>query len=373
MFRLSLLLGCLTVWMFGCDGRRGDVKVEKNIATVELLEIKDETVSEALELTGDVMPWEKLGLCFKVGGRVKKIYVDEGDKIRAGQLIAELDPTDYDLTRKLAQSQVDALKPHLERARKLRKADAVPESNLEELESRYQAASLQLSQAKNQLSYARLYAPMDGVVLQRMVAAGDMVGNSRPVIALVDLTRVKVILPLAQRHIGQVHEGELVTLTAPGLEGERQGKIHTIGLAADPKTRTIPVTVEIDNKDQKLRAGMLASVKLPVGSSQGRYVPFDVITRDLRGRPKVLTYLPEEQRLVSREVTVGSIKGDRIEMLSGLNAGDRILYRGIATPSDLIRVTAIHPSDDLKAELSVPESMKEVQSGKTEAGAEVER
>ena len=353
-FRYLITLLTLTTFLSGCNAARPAATAKKTAVAVELIEVHPETLDETLRLTGDVMPWEKLGLSFKVGGRLQKILVDEGDSIHSGQLIAEIDPTDYALTRKLAQSQVDALKPHLERARKLRKADVVPESNLEELESRYSAASLQLSQAKAQLSYAKLYAPMDGVVLKRMAAQGDMVGTSRPVIALVDLSRVKVILPLAQRHISRIRKGQTVTLTAPGIEGSREGRIHTIGLAADPKTRTIPITVEIDNADGALRAGMLATVEIKLGQSEGLFLPFDVITRDLRGKPKVLVYQQDTQTLASQEIVIGELRGDRIHILSGLKEGDRILYRGIAFNGDWVQVDSRHPSNHLDQTQPVP-------------------
>ncbi|MFW5739793.1 MAG: efflux RND transporter periplasmic adaptor subunit [Myxococcota bacterium] len=184
-------------------------------------------------LSGDVQPWEVLPLSFKVGGRVARILVEEGEQVKAGQPVAYLDARDYVLARDLARAQIDAIQPHLDRAERLHAADALPNA-IDEVAGKMKVAEVQREQANSQLAYAALHAPIEGVVVRRTASPGQMAGPTAPVVVIAALDPVKVSLPVAQRDLPLFQTGDTVALSAVGHAQPIEGTVHSIGGRRDP-------------------------------------------------------------------------------------------------------------------------------------------
>ncbi|MCP4676720.1 MAG: efflux RND transporter periplasmic adaptor subunit [Deltaproteobacteria bacterium] len=327
------------IGFFGCKETGAEPKEEApKPIPVQVETVKERELTEFRELSGDVHPFEVLPLSFKVGGRVSRILVEEGDEVKKGQLIALLDPRDYRLTRDLAESQVSALEPHLARAEKLLHQEVLPEAQLDELKSKMEAARIQRSQAQAQLSYARLNTTISGVVIKKMVAVGDLVGPSRPVAVIATMRKVEVILPVSQRDLPLFKEGFVIELDAPGFEKKFVGNVHRIGFTADEKTRTFPIVLEVDNPDLELRAGMVVEARIPVKRHQGIFVPLDTTTRDSRGEPMVFVVSKTGSRAETRPIRIGSLIGDQTQVLEGLAAGDQVIIRGLVQAGNPVLV-----------------------------------
>jgi RND family efflux transporter MFP subunit len=332
---VPLVLSCV---LAACPRRSPPVRPEERRVGVTVQVAALEEVPELRRISGDVMPWEILPLSFKVGGRLARLFVEEGDRVRRGQLVALLDSKDYKLVNDLAKTQIEGLEPHLKRAEALARDLALPKAKLDELQSKMDAAKIQHQQARAQLSYAALQSPMEGLVLQKRVAPGDLVDPTRPVVVLGDLKRVKVILPVPQRDLGLFRRGASLELSAPGVSRKLSGQVHSIGYAADPKTRTFPCTLSVDNSDLVLRAGMVVEAALEVARHRGILVPLDAVSRDLAGNPRLLV-LDRSERTESRSVKLGPLLGERILVAGGVQAGERIVVQGMVGPGELVVVT----------------------------------
>lgn len=340
--RLGLLLAAGAA-ASGCPPRQSAAPPGEHRTAVTVQVAALEEVAETRKLSGDVTPWEVLPLSFKVGGRVARLLVEEGDRVRRGQLVALLDAKDYRLVHDLARTQLEGLEPHYKRAERLAREAALPQAKLDELQARVDAARIQHQQARAQLSYAALHSPMDGLVLMRRVAAGDLVDPSRPVVVLADLRRVKVVLPVAQRDLGLFRRGAALELRAPGVTERYRGVVHSIAFAADPKTRTFPVTLSVENSDLSLRAGMVVEAELEVARHRGLLVPLDAVSRDLAGSPRLLVVDAAGQRAENRAVTLGPLLGERVLVASGLQAGERVVVRGLVGPGERVVVVGSFP------------------------------
>ncbi len=321
----------------GCRRGGEHTAVKERPIPVSVLAAEESEVPEHRRFSGDVMPWELLPLSFKVGGRVARLLVEEGQEVHRHQLVALLDSRDYKLQAELARTQVDALQPHLARAEKLHKEAAVPRAKLDELQGKMDAARIQQRQAGALLSYSALATPMAGIVLQRRVAVGDLVDPSRPVAVIADLRRVKVILPVPQRDLALFKLKLKVELAATGVERAPEGEVHQLGFAADPKTRTFPVTLAVENPTLALRAGMIVEARVRVALHRGIPLPLDAVSRDLTGSPRVLVVASGE-RVESRPVKLGPVLGEKVLVLGGLRAGERVVVRGLVQPGDLVTV-----------------------------------
>ncbi len=322
-----------------CDGNRANSPVATPV-TVEVQRVAETEQPETRLLSGDVQPWDVLPLSFKVGGRIARIAVDEGDKVKKGALVASLESRDYALTRDLANAQLDALSPHLRRAEALHAASALPAAQLDEIEGKVSVARIQRDQAETQLAYAALQAPIDGVVVRRLASPGQMAGPSAPVVVLASLDPAKVELPVAQRDLSLFHEGDTIAITAVGIEEPLTGTVHSVGYSADEKTRTFPVVLKVGNPDLRLRAGMVVEARITVARHLGVFLPLESVQRDLEGNPAVLVVSHEDvTRATLRPVRTGTILGNQVHVLEGLANGDDVIVRGLAADGDPVHVT----------------------------------
>jgi RND family efflux transporter MFP subunit len=340
---IAIIAGVLAVasLLSGCS-RLSDAggKDERAAATtvVQVETVVEEHIDEHRRITGDVAAWDVVPLTFTVGGRITKIFFDEGAFVKKGELLAVLDSRDYKLMRDLARAQVKALDPHVKRAERLMGEEAVTQAQMDELLSKMDVARIQKSQAETQLAYARLKSPASGVVIKRMAAVGDMTDPSHPVGILADLKRVKVILPVPQRDLYLFEEGKNVEIKAPGTERVFLGKVFSVGYAADQTTRTFPVTLEVSNEDLTLRAGMIVEAEIVVVGHDGIFIPLDVVSRDIDGSAIVMVADPGTGTAVARRLILGLVLGQKVLVKSGLKRGERYVLRGMVRSGDPITV-----------------------------------
>ena len=344
MAALAALLAAAS--LAGCGDRAAPAgaKADEAPIPVEVSAAAVSDVDERLEIVGDVTPWQVQPLSFKVAGKIARLFIEEGDVVRKNQLVAVLDTVDYRLVRDLADAQVEGLRPNLERASALKEKEAVTAAQLDELESRMLAAKIQRTQAATQLSYSWLRAPAAGVVVKRMMSEGDLTDPAHPVAAIAELARAKVILPVTQRDLPLFHERDVVALTEPGTGRAYEGTIFRVGYAADEKTRTFPVTLEVANADLSLRAGMVVEARVRVATHRGVFVPLDAVHRDFDGRTALFVAAGAPPRAEERRVGLGVLVGERVQIASGLKPGDAVIVRGMVQGGE--RVAPIEARGD---------------------------
>lgn len=324
----------------GCD-RDGTVATEQSAPPIRVTTwtVAHGTARVERRLSGYAHPWEAHGVGFLVGGRVTQILVSDGDVVSKGQLLATLAPEDYALMKRLADVQVEAIKPNFERVDELVADKALPQATLDELKGRYEAALTQRKQAQRQLEYTRLRAPCDGVVMERRTAVGQVIGAGMPAVVVLDLSRIKARFGVPQQDLGLFELGREVTLRFPGVEGERVGTVHHVAFVPDAKTRTYDVVVAVDNADGMLRAGMLAHMTATAREAEGIFVPLRAVRTNADREHIVYLYDPDTSRVVDRRIEKGELFGTDLEVRSGLEAGDVVIVegQGFVSPGDEVQ------------------------------------
>jgi multidrug efflux pump subunit AcrA (membrane-fusion protein) len=319
---------------------------------------------------------------FQIAGRVGKVFVEEGQSVSRGQVLAELDSTDYRNAYDAAQGQADAAQAVDHKAREgLRSQEleqaridfdrwqdeykrmkflfehkSLPANDFKKIEAGYQAAqqryemakqgtraedkqaangqfraaAAQMHEAQKRLGDTRLRAPIAGFVGMRRIDVGDTVGAGVPVISVLDLNPVKVRVAIPEAGIGKVREGARASVTIPSLNGRQfDGKVETVGVAADPASRTYAVKISVPNPARLLRAGMVSQAKVFSSSMVTAItVPGSAIVHDPQGVAHVFVYSPAQQRVYARRVEVGAPLGDEVEILNGLNGDEQVVVAG---------------------------------------------
>jgi len=319
---------------------------------------------------------------FQVGGRVLHVYVEEGQRVTKGQILADLDPTDYRNGFDAAAGQADAASAEnakakaglrhqeLEQARidfertqdeyqrlkYLYDHQSLPANDFHKIEAAYlasqqrydmaqsgtraedkQAASAQLSaataqmqEAKKRLADCQLRAPISGFVGMRQIDEGVTVAPGVPVISVVDLDPVKVRVGIPEAEVGKVREGDRAVVSVPSSDGEQfEGRIEAIAAASDPASRTYVSKIVVPNPTLLLRAGMVSDARL-IGDAKVNAitVPGSAIVRDERGVTQVYILAPGQNRVYGRRVEVGSMIGNEVQIQTGLNGSEQVVVDG---------------------------------------------
>jgi multidrug efflux pump subunit AcrA (membrane-fusion protein) len=319
---------------------------------------------------------------FQIAGRVARVLVEEGQAVRKGQVLAELDATDYRNAYDAAQGQADAAQAtnrkaqeglrsqELEQARIdferwqdeyqrmkfLYDHQSLAANDFKKIEAGYlaaqqryemakqgtrveekqaasgqsRAAAAQMHEAEKRLGDTKLRAPIAGFIGMRRIDAGDTVAAGMPVISVLDLNPVKVRVAIPEAAIGKLREGARATVSIPSLDGEEfEGKVETVGMAADPASRSYAVKIAVPNAAHRLRAGMVSQAKV-LGTSMVNAitVPGDAIVHDAQGVAQVFVYSPAQQRVYARRVEVGGPLANEVEIRGGLNQDEQVVVAG---------------------------------------------
>jgi len=303
---------------------------------------------EYVALSGDVEPRRSAHVGFLVGGVVSSVGPSEGDAVQAGDLLAELDSTEYRLNLDMAAAQRARAQDAHRRAEIVYAEDGLPESDFHEAQTALQVARAQEGLARKKLTDTRLTAPISGVVAMRGIQPGEQAGPGRPVFTIVQVTPAQVSVGVPEADIGRVAVGQRAEVTVPALEGARfEGRVRLVGIAADPASRTYSVKVELPNPERRLRPGMIAEVRIDTDDLINTVtIPGEAVVRDADGVTHVFVYFPEEERVHRRRVEVGSAYGNEVEIEEGLEGDEMVVVGGQTRVREGSRVSASTAAED---------------------------
>jgi multidrug efflux system membrane fusion protein len=296
---------------------------------------------------GEVRAREESALSFRVGGQLVKRFVDAGDSVHRGQILAELDPGDLRLQAQSAQAQLAAANAELARTASDRKRYAtladqqlVSRSTLDAQNAAYaaaegqaRAARAQLDVARNQAAYTQLRAPRDGVIASRSAEAGQTVTSGQVVFTLAGDAGREVAIALPESRIRDFAVGQPVLVELWSAPGERlPGRIREISAAADPQARTYAARIALDAAAAKaVDLGQSARVYVPGAAKAADStlrLPLSALQRGANGAASVWVVKPDTHTLALVPVHAGAYGEDSVPVLSGVQASDWVVAAG---------------------------------------------
>jgi RND family efflux transporter MFP subunit len=285
---------------------------------------------DVVTASGVVEARSTVDIAFQVPGKVVAVGPDEGDVVREGRLLAALDPTDY----RLVAEQNAALDEHAaaerDRYRPLLAAGSVAPNDLERMESAARQSAAAAALARKRLADTRLLAPISGVVARRAIERGSTVTAGQGVFTLVDLDVVKVRIGVPEADIDILRPGQAATIRLPALEkASFAGRVSSVGVTADPTTRTYAVEISVPNPAHRLKAGMVAEATVEGGRRKTALtVPVTAAVRDAQGATVVYVLDQGTMRVHGRQVTLGAALGQAVEVTKGLTHGELVVVAG---------------------------------------------
>jgi RND family efflux transporter MFP subunit len=297
-------------------------------------------------------------------GRLRAL--GQGDRVRRGEVVAHMRGTEYrdklnQATGQAAAARASAEKARLDfdRAKRLWATQSITKADVESATATRDATAAQVSAAEALLAEARiglsdtaLVSPIDGDVLKKNVEPGSYAGPGTPAFVVADVSRIKVVLGLPDVALQGVALGQEVAVTTDALPGQRFGAhVSRIASAADPSTRNFDVEVEFPNPKRLWQPGMIASVELASAEQQApaSRLPLTAFV-DVPGKSDAFGVMVVEGEGAMgqahlRPVELGNVAGNRVAVVRGLSAGDRVIITGASIVADGERVE-IAPSEE---------------------------
>ena len=296
----------------------------------------------ALNLHGVIASRDELRLSFKVGGVIAHIDVEAGDSVHAGQLLAEIEPTEVDAQQAQAQELDAKAARDLARGEKLQADEVLSLEQLQNLRTQRQLAAAQLRSAQFNRRHARIVAPGDGVVLVRQAAAHELVAPGQPVLVVSAGQRGYVLrAAIADRELLQLTPGLAATIhidAAP--EMPLTGTVTEIARAADPATGLFPIQITLAPTTLRLASGMVASARLqPAGGAQLVRIPAGALVTGDGSNGNI--FVLADGSAHRRAIAIAFLDGDQLALRSGLRAGETVITDGAAFLDDGEKVSVV--------------------------------
>lgn len=297
---------------------------EVRLPNVTIMAASYKDVPQSDVYTANVEAYAKNNIAPQSPSRIQKIYVEVGDFVRAGQIVAKMDEVS------LNQSKLSMANDSLEysRIKKLYEQGGVSKSDFDAMELKYNVTR---SQYQNLLENTILRSPVSGVITARNYDQGDMYGGS-PIYVVEQITPVKLYVGISEMDYTRVKKNDTVTLTADALPGKTfTGRIARIYPTIDAATHTFTAEVNVANSDRLLRPGMYARVTVNFGSNHSIVVPDDCVVKQQGSGVRSVFVLQNDDTVKEIVVTLGRHFGTEYEILSGIAEGDNVVVKGQAS------------------------------------------
>lgn len=284
-------------------------------------------------------------LGFRVGGKIIARQVNVGETVKAGQVLARLDPKDLQLGDAAAvaqvaaaQAQFNVTKTDLERVRGLHAKGYASQGELDRFTTQFEAAKAQLdavqaqrNQSANQARYAVLTADADGVVTAVMAESGQVVAAGQPVVQLARGGAIEIAAAIPEDRVNAVREGMPVTVSLWAESGKTYpGVIRELSSAADPLARTYAVRVSVPQPPPEMKLRMTAAISIPLpGLPDLIHIPASSMVTQ-QGKAGVWVVQPQASAVQFRAVEFAGVEGNEILAASGLKPGDVVVTAGAA-------------------------------------------
>lgn len=348
-----LLLAALAAG--GCGG--GDEGAQADLVRrtpVTTAEAGRERVDAVETTVGRLEAIAAPALAAETSGRVVRLLVDGGTRVKQGEILAELDGEPQRLAVASARANVERLEALLEnqsrtvrRYRELR-SQAVSESMLEEAVAQQSARQAELNDARARLAEAeyrldrtRVRSPVDAVVERRLISVGDYVSPGTPIVTIVGVDRLRAVLPFPERMAGELRPGLPATLEQPTRPGEFvSAAVNEVRPMVGTNNRAVEALVDLP-PSLAWPPGGTVTAHVVLASRDGVVVPAASVVRRPAGD---VVYVLQGEKAAERKVTVGVRSGERAEILSGVEPGETVVLSGAGFLTDGALVTVRSPA-----------------------------
>lgn len=339
VFVKTLLVGGVCLASVACSSKKSaetaaeQVVVAKPKVTTAVVHVQD--VDQQSVFTGNVEGYAVNNITPQQPRRITRLLVDVGDRVVAGQKVAELDNAALDQVK----AQYENNKANFERSDELYKFGGESKANWQAMKTAYEVSK---STYENMLENTTLVSPISGVVTARNYDNGDMCGGM-PIFVVQRINPVKITINVSESLYTHIKKGMAVDVEMDALPGEKfTAKVSRITPSIDAATRTFPVELVLANAKEVVKPGMYARVTMNYGTRKNIVVPDVAVVKQLGSGNRYIYVYKQDGTVAYQKVELGRRMGDKYEILSGIADGDEVVTSGQVALKDGIAVECVN-------------------------------
>jgi len=303
-------------------------KETKQAVPVKTMVINNETITKTINYTATLIPFKEIYLAPAAPGKIKKIYVEIGDRVSKGQIIATMDRTNLESAR----INIANLETNFKRLEELKKTNTIADQQYDEVKAAYESAKVSYQFLLNN---TELKAPFNGVISGKYFENGETFSgapNTRAgkaaIVTIVQINKLKALIGISASYFPQIKKGMKAIINSDIYPDETfTGDIYNIYPTINDATKTFTVEVKINNPGLKIRPGMFAEIQLNLGEGTAILVPTIALVKQT-GTNDMYVFLNKNNVAFKQRVLTGRLFDDKTEIRDGINEGDKIIVEG---------------------------------------------
>ncbi|MBX7258302.1 MAG: efflux RND transporter periplasmic adaptor subunit [Candidatus Hydrogenedentes bacterium] len=297
------------------------------IPNVNIEVLKNTTLEDTLRLTGTVEAWKEVMLSAEIGGKIEAKNIEEGDHVKEGQVLFQIDTESIRAAYDQAEAQFRLAKQDFDRTQRLVDRGVAAQQNKDSAVANRDVTEASLRSLQIQLNKSIVKAPFDAIVDRIFMEKDEFTDTGKPLVRLVQLDRVKVKVGVPERDVLKFKVGDKVKIALDAMpDRDFDGVISKMTPTADPTTHTFLTEVEVGNAEAVIKPGMIARAELVRGVYPDTIV-IPIFASALLDDKRVV-FVEENGNAVVRQIETGVVKGSSVQVTAGLKAGDHLIVVG---------------------------------------------
>ena len=331
------ILSCLCI-LFSCSPK--EEQKETKAVPVSVQTIQYDSNAFPQEYIGTVESENAVDVSFLVVGNIEQMYASEGQKVSKGQLLARLNTTSLKSTHDVTVATLKQAEDAYKRMTAMYENKSLPEIQYIDVKTKLEQAKSSEAIARKSLQDCNIYAPQSGVIGKRYLEPGANVMPGTPVYNIMDISSVKVKTAIPEGEISTISNGAKCQVKISALSDETfEGRVIEKGVSANPVSHTYDIKIKVNNPAGKIMPGMVCRAYLGnTGNAESIIIPIKSVQVDHSG--KRFVWLKDKQnKAVYKEVILGNLSQNGVQVASGLQAGDELITEGYQNISNGTLVT----------------------------------
>jgi membrane fusion protein, multidrug efflux system len=329
----SLLLGLMAIAFAACSNGHAEVEeiitpvVETPPINVETQNLETHTFIQELRLVGDVRSDDMATLSAQVGSTVMSVRRDRGAKVQKGDTLLVLDTQRYRAAADIAEAQLASAELDFNSAKRLwEEGQGISETDFMKATHAVKIAQASADLARADLRDCYPQAPFDGIIAERFVNRGELVGPGGPLLQIVASSKLRVRCGVPEGQISRVRKGMEAIIRIPEANIELRENVSWVGAVLVPRDRALPLEIELSTPPASLKPGMACQVDLLNSSGEDCVsVPLHIVQQ---AKNHHFVFVEEAGQAKQRTVMLGARNAQGVEILEGLNAGEKLIVAG---------------------------------------------
>lgn len=317
-----VLIFLLSSSLIACSDSSISVVEKKPAIKVDIFTIKKEPLDKHYSTSGIITSDHRVEVSSRLSGYIRNIKAREGSKVKKGDVLFRVDPVDTKQQLAQAKADLNNAKNDLTRYQSLLADKAVTQQQFDQIKLRYDVAESKVTQAQNQLGYAVVRAPVNGIIVKKHLNVGDLASPGLPILTLEDPQHLLVKTYVSEKHIASINDNDKVKLNISSIEQPLYGEVRQVVGVADVSSHKFLVKASVPtHKD--IRPGIFVEVYFTVGQQESLLLPTSALI-ERNGLEGV--YIVDENNVARyRLLRLGQRVGNRVEVAAGLEPQQRVI------------------------------------------------